>query len=93
MLRRCPGIKGLVEPSITIRTCPACGEEVEFFGYETEAKCYNCGRMLHREATASCITWCEYALKCIADLKERKLITDARAEELEKIAKAAKTEK
>jgi NADH pyrophosphatase NudC (nudix superfamily) len=93
MMKRCPGTKELVGPRIIIRTCPACGEEVEFFGYETEAKCDNCGRTLHREATPSCITWCKYALKCIADLRERKLITPSRAEELEKIAKAAKTDR
>ena len=93
MLKRCPGAKDLVGPKLIVRTCPACGGEVEFLGYETEAKCYNCGRMLHKEATSSCITWCEYALKCIADLKGRKLITPSRVEELEKIAKMAKTNK
>lgn len=93
MMKRCPGAKDLVEAKIIIRTCPVCGEEVEFLGYETEAKCYNCGRTLHREATPSCITWCEYALKCIADLRERKLITSDRAEELEEIAKVAKAQK
>ena len=93
MQKRCPGAKDLVEAKITIRTCPACGEEVEFLGYETEAKCYSCGRMLHREATPSCVTWCEYALKCIADLRARELITPSRAEELEEIAKAAKARK
>jgi len=93
MLKRCPGAKDLVEPRVILRTCPACGGEVEFLGYETGAKCYDRGRMLHREATPSCITWCEYALKCIADLKERRLITPSRAEELEKIAKVPKTNK
>ena len=93
MLKRCPGSKDLVEPKIIIRTCPACGEEVEFLGYETETKCYNCGRTLHREATYSCVTWCEYALKCIADLRARELITPSRAEELKEIAKAAKARK
>jgi NADH pyrophosphatase NudC (nudix superfamily) len=93
MLKRCPGAKELVEPRITIRTCPACGEEVEFLSYETEAKCYNCGRMLHREATPSCVVWCEYAEKCIADLRGRELITPSRAEELREIAKAAKDRK
>lgn len=93
MIKRCPGAKELVEPKIIVRTCPACGEEVEFLGYETEAKCYNCGRMLHREATPSCITWCEYASKCIADLKKRGIITPSRAEELEEIAKATKARK
>lgn len=93
MLKRCPGTKDLVDPKIIIRACPACGEEVEFLDYETEAKCYKCGRTLHREATPSCVIWCEHALKCIVDLEERKLITQSKAEELEKIAKAAKAQK
>lgn len=87
MLKKCPGTRSLVEPKIIVRTCPACGEEVEFLDFETEAKCSSCGRPLHREASASCVTWCEYALQCIADLRARRLITPERAEELKKIAK------
>ena len=34
-----------------MRTCPVCGEDVEFFSYETEAECSSCGRTLHREVT------------------------------------------
>lgn len=84
----CPGVKDIVGPAqIIIRTCPSCGEEVEFFSDETEAKCSKCGRMLHREATPSCVTWCQYAEKCIADLKERGLIPPSRAEELERVVK------
>lgn len=89
-MERCPGTKSLVELSITIRTCPSCGGEVEFFEHEVETKCVDCGHTIRREATSSCVTWCKYASKCIADLKERRLITPSRAEELEKIAKGAK---
>jgi predicted RNA-binding Zn-ribbon protein involved in translation (DUF1610 family) len=89
-MKHCPGIKSLTEPKIIIRTCPACGGEVEFFSDETEAKCPNCGRTLHREATPSCVTWCRYAFQCIEDLKNRGVITPSRAEELEKIAKKLK---
>ena len=87
---KCPGTKSLVEPSITIRSCPSCGGEVEFFGYDVEVKCPDCGHALRREATSSCVTWCKYASKCIMDLKDRKLIQPSRADELEKIAKKAK---
>jgi len=90
LIGRCPGVKDLIEPKIIIRTCPACGGEVEFFSDETEAKCPDCGRPLHREATLSCVAWCQYALKCVADLKERGLIPPSRAEELERIANKAK---
>ncbi|MDI6902876.1 MAG: hypothetical protein QMC77_03990 [Methanocellales archaeon] len=86
MLKTCPGVRDIVRPEIILRTCPACGEDVEFFSYETEAECSSCGRTLHRETTLSCISWCKYASKCIADLVERKLITLSRAEELRKMA-------
>lgn len=90
MWKKCPGTRDVVRPEIILRTCPACGEEVEFFSYETEAVCPSCGRTLHREATPSCVSWCEYASKCIDDLVERKLITPSRAAELRKIAEKAK---
>ncbi|MEM3737643.1 MAG: hypothetical protein QXJ75_06145 [Candidatus Bathyarchaeia archaeon] len=93
-LKHCPGIKNLIEPTqLTIRTCPSCGGEVEFFNGETEVQCPQCGRILHREVTPSCVTWCQYADKCIVDLKQRGLITPSRAEELEAIAKKKETSK
>jgi uncharacterized paraquat-inducible protein A len=89
--KHCPGIKDLVDPGqITIRSCPACGEEVEFFTGETEAQCPKCKRTLHIEATPSCVTWCDYAIDCIEDLKARKLMPPTRAEELKHIAKKKK---
>ncbi|MEM3726909.1 MAG: hypothetical protein QXG49_00775 [Candidatus Bathyarchaeia archaeon] len=89
-MRHCPGIKTLIEPKIITRTCPACGGEVEFFSDEIETQCPECGRPLHIEATPSCVVWCQYAFQCIADLKNRNLISSLRAEELEKIAKKAR---
>ena len=86
-LDHCPGVKDLIGPvQILTRTCPSCGEEVEFFSDETEAKCQKCGRMLHREATPSCVTWCQYAMKCITDLRERGIISRSKADELEQMA-------
>jgi len=86
-MKQCPGVRNLIRPQIIVRTCPVCGEEVEFFDYETEQKCPNCGKTLYREATASCVTWCQYADKCINDLESKKLITKEAAEELRKIAR------
>ena len=86
--KHCPGIKDFVRPEeIIIRTCPSCSEEVEFFSDESERKCPGCGRMLHREANQSCVSWCEYAEKCINDLKERGLISQAKVDELKLIVK------
>ncbi|MCP8322684.1 MAG: hypothetical protein L6N96_00700 [Candidatus Methylarchaceae archaeon HK02M2] len=89
MIQHCPGIKDLTTPqSITIRTCPKCGGEVEFFSDDFEVECPTCGRSLHREATNACVSWCEYALQCIADLKKRGLITQSKVEDLERIARS-----
>lgn len=87
MSKHCPGVKDLVQPRIIIRTCPSCGSDVEFFSDEAEAICPNCGKLVYREVTSSCISWCPYALQCIADLKNRKLIPPSRAEELERMVK------
>jgi len=87
LMKHCPGVKDLVRPQIIIRTCPVCGEEVEFFDYETEQKCPQCGKTLYREATASCVTWCQYADKCINDLESKRLIPKEVAEELRRLAK------
>ena len=86
--KHCPGIRSLIGPGrITVRTCPSCGGEVEFFGGETEVRCPSCGHVLRREAEPSCVAWCRYAEECIADLLSRGLITSSRAEELKRIAK------
>ncbi len=87
-LKHCPGVKDIVKPSqIIIRTCPECSEEVEFFSDETESKCPGCGRTMHREASPSCVSWCQHWKKCIADLTERGIIPSTRAKELEETAK------
>jgi len=87
-VKHCPGIRDIIGPTqIVRRTCPHCSDEVEFFSDEAESKCQKCGHMLHREVTPSCVSWCQYAEKCIIDLRERRLIPPSRAEELGRIAK------
>jgi len=90
--KHCPGIKNLIGPvKIILRTCPSCGEEVEFFSDEVETKCDNCSRTLHREATPSCVTWCQYAEKCIKDLEKRGKLSPSNVSELLRIAKNKNT--
>lgn len=84
MLKRCPGVRSLIEPQIIIRKCPFCGEDVEFFEYETQLLCPNCGRTVYREPTKSCLSWCECADKCVTDLEHRGIISRDRAKELRK---------
>jgi endogenous inhibitor of DNA gyrase (YacG/DUF329 family) len=82
MFKRCPGVRNLIEPHIIIRECPFCGERIEFFEYETQLKCSRCGKIVYREPTETCLSWCEYADKCISDLENRGLVNKSRAEEL-----------
>jgi len=86
-LKHCPGSKSLIEPQIIVSYCPVCGAEIEFFEYETERKCPECGRLVKREATSSCIMWCKSAAECIANLKRIGALPPERAEELERILK------
>ena len=87
MFKHCPGLDDLIRPEIIIVKCPNCGGEVEFFGYELEQKCPSCGTSVCREAKPSCVTWCNYADKCIDDLEAKGLISKETAAELRKIAK------
>ncbi|MEM0085339.1 MAG: hypothetical protein QW743_07965 [Candidatus Methanomethylicia archaeon] len=87
MLKRCPGVKSLIDPKIIVRSCPFCGEEIEFFEYENQLKCPNCGKIVHREPTETCLSWCGYAEKCIYDLEVRGYVDKERAEELRKLIK------
>jgi len=87
LFKHCPGVRKLIQPSIILITCPVCGEEVEFFEDEIEAECPGCGRIIRREPSAVCVTWCKYARECIASLREKGLITEEKARELEKIAR------
>ncbi|MCD5425946.1 MAG: hypothetical protein LRZ92_05755 [Methanosarcinaceae archaeon] len=90
MFKKCPGVNNIVRPELIIRTCPYCGDdEVEFFSYETEINCDSCGELVHREATPSCVVWCDNAYECIDDLLERKLISKTKASDLIKIKEHA----
>lgn len=84
-LKYCPGARSLVEPQIITTYCPVCGAEVEFFEYEVERKCPDCGRVVRREASESCIMWCKSAAECIANLRRLGALPPERANELEKI--------
>lgn len=84
MFKRCPGVRSLIEPQIIIRKCPFCGEEIEFFEYEAQLECPGCGRIVRREPTETCLSWCDYADKCISDLENRGIISKSRVEELRK---------
>ena len=88
MFKHCPGIRELTSPQqIIITKCPNCGSEVEFFGDEFRVKCPNCGHIVRREASSVCVSWCQYAIECIENLKNMGRITEEKAEELIELAR------
>ncbi|MCS7116295.1 MAG: hypothetical protein RMJ31_00970 [Nitrososphaerota archaeon] len=93
LFKHCPGIDSLIRPTIVIKRCPFCNEEVEFFEYETQQECPKCGRIVHREASEMCIVYCASVEECIKDLLNKGLISKERAEELREIYNQVKQKK
>ena len=60
LIDRCPGSAGIRTPTLTVRRCPRCGEEIEIFSNEVSATCGRCGFVIYNDQ-ASCIRWCRFA--------------------------------
>lgn len=65
MLDHCPGTANLRTPTLAIKKCPQCGEEVELFSNDISVKC-NCGFVVYNDIE-SCVRWCKYAKECVGD--------------------------
>ena len=72
MLDYCPGAANLRTPTLTIRKCPQCGEEVELFSNDVSVTCSRCGFVVYNDMM-SCIQWCRYAQECVGPDMYRKL--------------------
>lgn len=71
MFDRCPGsLAGT--PTIKIKKCPECGNEVELFSNDVKAKCDKCGFDIYSDVE-SCIQWCKYAKACVGEELYKKL--------------------
>jgi NADH pyrophosphatase NudC (nudix superfamily) len=75
MLDRCPGAVNLITPTLTIKKCPRCGEEVEVFSNDISVKCSRCGFLVYNEIE-SCIQWCKYARECVGEETYNKLMAE-----------------
>jgi ribosomal protein S27AE len=69
---RCPGAARIRTPTLEIRKCPQCGEEVELFSSDPKASCGRCGFVIYNDIQ-SCIQWCKYARECVGEETYRKL--------------------
>ncbi len=65
MAEQCPGSKLIREPQPEDITCPWCKVSVEIWTDETRARCRNCGHVIVREMTQSCLDWCVKAKECL----------------------------
>jgi transposase len=72
MLDRCPGAANIRTPTLTIKKCPRCGEEIEVFSNDVSVKCSRCGFTVYNDIL-SCVQWCKYARECVGEETYRKL--------------------
>lgn len=68
----CPGAANLRSPTLEVRTCPQCGEEIEIFSDEMKASCERCGFVIYNNII-SCVRWCRYAKECVGEEMYRKI--------------------
>ena len=66
MLDKCPGTHTILMPTIKLKTCPNCGEEVEVDSTDFKTKCPACNFTIFNNV-ASCIEYCEYAKECVGE--------------------------
>jgi len=72
MFSRCPGAANLRTPTLAIKKCPQCGDEVEIFSNDISVKCGECGFVVYNDIQ-SCVQWCRHARECLGDEMFRKL--------------------
>jgi ribosomal protein S27AE len=72
MFDHCPGTVNLRTPTLSIKKCPQCGEEVELFSNDIKVTCTSCGFVIWNDII-SCVRWCKYARECVGEEMFRKL--------------------
>ncbi len=73
MLGGCHGTDKLKTPTLEIKICPQCGNEIEIFSIDTEMACDNCGYVVYNDIQ-SCVQWCKYAKLCVGEELYNKLM-------------------
>ena len=69
----CPGAANLRTPTLSIKKCPQCGEEVELFSNDLSVKCSGCGFVVYNDLE-SCIQWCRHAKERVGEETYDKLM-------------------
>lgn len=77
MLDHCPGVANIRTPTLSIKKCPRCGEEIEIFSNDVKVTCGGCGLVIYN-GILSCVQWCKYAKECVGEETYRKLTEEHR---------------
>lgn len=86
MYDRCPGAAGVRTPTLTIKKCPSCGEEIEVFSNDISVTCSKCGFKVYNDI-ASCVQSCRYAKECVGEELYNRLMDAAKEAERHKQGK------
>ena len=60
-------------PTLEVKVCPECGNEVEVFSTDTTVECERCGATIYNDAV-SCVQWCRYAKSCVGEAEYERLM-------------------
>ena len=83
MLDHCPGTANLRTPTLSIKKCPRCGNEVEVFSNDVSVTCSTCGLVVYNDVM-SCVQWCKYAKECVGEETYAKIMAQVKAQEQNK---------
>ena len=78
MLDHCPGAANLRTPTLSIKKCPRCGEEVEVFSNDVSVTCSTCGFVVYKDIM-TCVQWCKYAEVCVGEETYKKIMAQMNA--------------
>lgn len=78
MTYRCPGADNIRTPTLTTKTCPVCGAEIDLFSIDMQAVCEKCGFVAYND-TKTCLKWCAYARECVGDVIYERFMADQEA--------------
>ncbi len=77
----CPGAANLRgTPTLAIKKCPRCGEEVEVFSNDVSVKCSRCGFEVYNDIM-SCVQWCRHAKECVGTETYDRIMAQLKAQD------------
>lgn len=80
MLDHCPGAANIRTPTLAIRKCPQCGDEVEVFSNDVSVRCATCGFVVYNDIM-SCVQWCSHAKECVGPGAYDRIMVQLKAQE------------